>query len=111
VAKHSGTSGRSRHACHIELILYVSALSPSSVRAVANAKRILGQYKSSQVALTVCDLAQDASAAERDQIAFTPTLCKRRPEPPVWILGDLTHPEPLLELLAFYGVETRHGHR
>ena len=78
---------------------------------MANLKRILRRYPSSRVALSVCNLSEDPSGGERDQIAFTPTLCKRIPEPPMWILGDLSHPEPLVELLEFYGVEPAHGHR
>lgn len=60
--------------------------------------------------MRVCDLTRDPSEGDRDQIAFTPTLCKRRPEPPMWILGDLSRPEPLVELLEFYGVKPTHGH-
>jgi len=101
----------SRTAARIELVLYVSAASPASVRAVANVRRLLRQYRSGQVDLTVCDLTKDPASAEADGIAFTPTLCKRQPEPPMWILGDLSHPEPLVELLEFYGVEASHGHR
>ena len=92
-------------------MLYVSAASPASVRAVANARRILGAYRTGQVALAIHDLTADPSAGESDQIAFTPTLCKRAPAPPMWILGDLANPEPLLELLELYGVTPKHGHR
>jgi circadian clock protein KaiB len=109
--KTSKPRGGRRSAARIELVLYISPSSPSSVRAVANMRRILRNYKSGQIELTVCDLTKDPSAGELDRIAFTPTLCKRQPEPPMWILGDLSHPEPLLELLAFHGVETVHGHR
>jgi hypothetical protein len=28
----------------------------------------------------------------------------------MWILGDLSRPGPLVELLEFYGVEPTHGH-
>jgi hypothetical protein len=28
----------------------------------------------------------------------------------MWILGDLSRPEPLIELLEYYGVEPTHGH-
>ena len=94
----------------IELVLYISASSPSSVRALANLRRILRRYKSKHVAVDVCDLTTDPSCGERDQIAFTPTLCKRAPDPPMWILGDLSRPEPLIELLEYYGVEPTHGH-
>ena len=99
-----------RHSHQIELVLYISPSSPSSVRALANLRRILRQYKSEHVAVDVCDLTTDPACAERDQIAFTPTLCKRAPDPPMWILGDLSRPEPLLELFEYYGVEPTHGH-
>jgi hypothetical protein len=95
----------------VELVLYVSGASASSVRAVTNARRILRGYDAREVRLSICDLAVDPSAAENDQIAFTPTLCKRAPEPSMWILGDLAHPEPLVELLEFYGVTPTHGYR
>jgi hypothetical protein len=95
----------------VELVLYVSGASASSVRAVSNARRILRGYDVQEVSLAICDLAVDPSAAEGDRIAFTPTFCKRMPEPPMWILGDLAHPEPLVELLEFYGVTPTHGYR
>jgi hypothetical protein len=95
----------------VELVLYVSAASVASVRAVVNARRILHGYNARDVQLTVCDLTSNPAAAERDQIAFTPTLFKRVPEPPMWILGDLAQPEPLVELLEFYGVKPTHGYR
>lgn len=95
----------------VALVLYVSAASPASVRAVVNAKRILREYKTADVELTICDLARDPLAGEDDQIAFTPTLCKRTPEPPMWIVGDLAQPGPLIELLEFYGVQPTHGNR
>jgi circadian clock protein KaiB len=94
----------------IEFVLYVSAASPSSVRAVANLRRILRQYRSRDVKVTVCDLTRDPGQADRDQIAFTPTLYKRRPEPPMWILGDLSQPAPLVELLEYYGVQPTNEH-
>ena len=95
----------------VELVLYISAASPSSVRAVANLQRLLRRYRSGQVALSVRDLTEDPACGDADQITFTPTLCKRQPEPPMWILGDLSRPEPLLELLSFHGVETTSGQR
>jgi hypothetical protein len=103
--------GRRTDEPRVGLTLYISAASPSSARALANVRRILHQFKRTQIELTVCDLEQDPAAAERDHIAFTPTLCKREPAPTMWILGDLSRAEPLLDLLAFYGVESNDGHR
>jgi hypothetical protein len=95
----------------VDLVLYVSPASPASVRALANLRRILRRYPARKVSLTVCDLAADPDAGALDRVAFTPTLYKRAPEPPLWILGDLSEPAPLLDLLDFYGVHPTHGHR
>jgi hypothetical protein len=48
-----------RDTLSIELVLYISASSPPSVRALANLRRILRQYKSEHVGVDVCDLTTD----------------------------------------------------
>jgi circadian clock protein KaiB len=99
-----------RSPARIELTLYVSGSSASSIRAITNLRRVLRKYQDGQVAVSIHDLAVDPAAGERDQIAFTPTLCKEAPGPSMRILGDLSNPQPLVELLEFYGVERRDGH-
>ena len=90
----------------IDLTLYISTSSPSSLKALRNLQRILGDYDASEVRLTVCDLSRDASpSAEEDRIAFTPTLVKRNPEPKVWVLGDLADAQVVTDLLAHSGLE------
>ena len=84
----------------IELILYVSAHSPRSASAIQNIRNVIGRFKSDRVRLTICDLSQDPSMGAADSVAFTPTLVKRSPGPRTFILGHLTNPELLLELLA-----------
>ena len=84
----------------IELILYVSAHSPRSASAIENIRRIVGRFKSNRVRLTICDLSQDPSLGNPDGIAFTPTIVRRSPGPRTFILGHITSPELLLELLA-----------
>jgi CheY-like chemotaxis protein len=84
----------------VELILYVSAQSSRSAIAIANIKRVLAGYNSRQVRLTICDLAKDPALGVQDNVAFTPTLVKRSPGPRTFILGHLSNPEMLLELLA-----------
>jgi circadian clock protein KaiB len=95
----------------VDLVLYVSGSSPASSRALANLKRILTGYTTRSVTLSVCDVSAEPLRAEADQIAFTPTLCKRAPEPPMWIVGDLSNPRPLTDLLDFYGVHASNAHR
>jgi CheY-like chemotaxis protein len=83
----------------IELILYVSADSPRSANAINNIKRVLSRYRSDNVRLTICDLARDPTLGNADSIAFTPTLVKRSPGPRTYILGHITNPDVLIELL------------
>jgi CheY-like chemotaxis protein len=84
----------------VELILYISPRSPRSAAAVKTIKKVLERYSASQVKLTVCNLSDDPTAGIEDAVAFTPTLVRRRPGPRTFILGHITSPELLLELLA-----------
>jgi CheY-like chemotaxis protein len=84
----------------VELILYVSSQSPGSFAAVRNVKKVLERFESSQVKLTICDLSEDPAAGIEDAVTFTPTLVRRTPGPRTFILGHITNPELLLELLA-----------
>ena len=84
----------------VELILYVSTDSPRSYAAVKNVKKILERFHSSRVKLTICDLATNPASGVADSIAFTPTLVRRTPGPRTFILGHITNPEILMELLA-----------
>jgi CheY-like chemotaxis protein len=89
----------------VELALYVSRLSPASVRAERNIDALLAAYDGSRVKLVVCDLALKPEDAERDRVIFTPTLVKRYPSPRTWVLGDLSDATVVMDLLAMSGVE------
>lgn len=91
----------------IELILYVSSHSPHSASAVENVRRVVDKFKSSRVRLTIHDLSKDPSRGEPDAVAFTPTLVKRSPGPRTFILGHITNPGLLLELLEACESERR----
>jgi circadian clock protein KaiB len=96
---------RARHGAKIELALYVTLPWPSSLRAQANIRRVLSVVREGEVRLLVCDLAREPERAERDNVLFSPTLVKVWPEPKMWILGDLSEPGVLTDLLAICGVE------
>jgi DNA-binding response OmpR family regulator len=83
----------------IELILYVSAHSSRSATAIENIRKVLSRHKSNRVKLTVCDLSQPPTLGNADSVVVTPTLVKRSPGPRTFILGHITNPELLLELL------------
>jgi circadian clock protein KaiB len=97
-------AARARHGAKIELALYVTLPWPSSLRARANLKRVLAGVRAGEVLLTTCDLAREPERAERDNVLFSPTLVKVWPEPKMWILGDLSEPEVLTDLLTLCGV-------
>ena len=96
------TGGGGANGCPdpVELILYISSRSPRSAAAVKTIKKVLERYSSSRVKLTVCNLSENPTAGIEDAVAFTPTLVRRSPGPRTFILGHITSPELLLELLA-----------
>jgi circadian clock protein KaiB len=107
---HGGTvndDGRRQNSPKIELVLYTSQSSEKSRQAVRAVKRVLEQYKVSQVSFTICDLTHESSKADEDAVVFTPTLVKRGPGPRTWIVGNLDQPELLIDLLDVSGVERR----
>jgi CheY-like chemotaxis protein len=98
-SRRPGDDGKSDCPDPIELILYVSPHSPRSATAIQNIKAALSRFHSSRVSLTICDLSENPAAGAADSVAFTPTLVKRSPGPRTFILGHLSNPAVLLELL------------
>ncbi|HXD17739.1 MAG TPA: circadian clock KaiB family protein [Vicinamibacterales bacterium] len=93
------TDGRTRKP-PIELVLYVSSISPHSTAALRNLRRAMAQYASSSVRLTVHDLSKDPQRADRDGVHFTPALvAKTSGGPRTWIVGHLGNPQVLQALL------------
>lgn len=98
-----GEAGRPR--APVELVLYVSAHSPRSAQALANIRKVVASFAPDRVRLTICDLSADPSKGIADAVAFTPTLVKRSPGPRTFILGHLSDPDVLTELLEGCGEE------
>lgn len=84
----------------VELILYVSSHSLHSAAAIRTVKQVLSRFQRSRVKLTVRDLTEDPTLGAADSVAFTPTLVRRSPLPRTFILGHLSNPALLLDLLA-----------
>ena len=74
----------------VELVLYYTPPWPSSMKARRNLEKILGGYAPDTVHLTLRDLAEHPDLAEADGVVFSPTLIKKSPGAPVWMLGDLS---------------------
>lgn len=92
----------------VELVLFISASSPSSMIAQGNMERMLEGFAREEVAYSTCDLQINPDSAERDRVVFTPTLIKRWPEPRLWIIGDLRDGEIVADILRSAGVSSSH---
>jgi circadian clock protein KaiB len=84
------------HEQRYALRLFIAGMTPLSVRAIANVKklceeRLLGRYE-----LEVVDLYQQPQLARGEQIIATPTLIKILPLPARRIIGDMSNTERVL---------------
>lgn len=91
----------------VELVLYYTPPWPSSMKARRNLEMILRAYDPDAVRLTMRDLGEHPDLAESDGVVFSPTLIKRSPGAPVWMLGDLSDSRAVTDLLLASGLEPR----
>ena len=78
------------------LRLYVSGMTPKSLRAVANVKKICEEELSGRYVLEVVDIYQQPELAMKEEIVATPTLIKKLPLPLRKFIGDLSDTERIL---------------
>lgn len=91
----------------VELVLYYTPPWPSSMKARRNLEKILEGYEAEAVHLTLRDLGDHPDLAESDGVVFSPTLIKRSPGAPVWMLGDLSDGSAVTDLLVASGIRAR----
>ena len=88
----------------IELALYVSPTSATCLKVRGDIESALKAFDLTRVRFEVVDVSREVRRAEEDRVIFTPTLVKRRPEPPAWFVGEAGG-QMVLVLLAACGVE------
>ena len=93
----------------VELVFYYTPPWPSSMKARRNLEKILSGYAADAVHLTVRDLGEHPDLAEADGVVFSPTLIKKSPGAPVWMLGDLSDATAVTDLLLASGLKPRRG--
>ncbi len=91
----------------VELVLYYTPPWASSLKALRNLEKILAGFDETAVHLTVRDLAEHPEDAEADGVVFSPTLVKKSPGPPVWMLGDLSDDRAVTDMLLSAGLDPR----
>jgi CheY-like chemotaxis protein len=93
--------GRDDSPAPVELILYVNSRSPQSLAAVKSVEKVLARLPASRVKLSVHDLSVEPAPGIPGAAAITPgTLVRRTAGPRTFIMGHITNPELLLEMLA-----------
>ena len=78
------------------LRLYIAGMTPQSVRAIANLKKICEENLQGRYDLEVVDLYQQPQLAKGEQIIAAPTLIKKLPLPLRRIIGDMSKTERVL---------------
>jgi circadian clock protein KaiB len=79
-----------------ELRLYVTGLTPKSIRAIDNIKRICEEHLKGRYTLEVVDVYQRPALAAGEQIVAAPTLIKQLPMPLRRLVGDMSNAEKVL---------------
>ena len=79
-----------------QLRLYVAGVSPKSMVALANLKRICEENLKGQYQIEVIDILQSPQLAAGDQILAIPTLVRKLPVPIRKIIGDLSNTDRVL---------------
>ncbi len=79
-----------------ELRLYVAGITPKSVEAFANLKKICEEHLAGKYHIEVVDLMENPRLASGDQILAIPTLVRKLPPPIKKIIGDLSNTERVL---------------
>ncbi len=79
-----------------QLRLYVAGMTPKSLAAFANLRRICEEYLEGKYSIQVIDLMVNPQLAKGDQILAIPTLVRRLPEPVKKIIGDLSDTDRVL---------------
>jgi circadian clock protein KaiB len=79
-----------------KLKLYVAGLTPKSLHAFANLKKICEEHLQARYHIEVVDLLENPQLAKGDQILAIPTLVRKLPQPIRKIIGDLSDTERVL---------------
>jgi circadian clock protein KaiB len=81
---------------HYVLRLYVSGITPNSLRAIENVKKICEEHLKGRYELEIIDIYQKPIFAKEGQIVAAPTLVKELPPPLRKFIGDMSYTERIL---------------
>ena len=82
------------------LQLYVSGMSPKSMEAIENIKRLCDEHLKGAFELEIIDLYKNPERAADEQILFSPSLIKKLPLPKKIFIGSLADTEKVIKGLG-----------
>jgi len=80
--------------------LFVSGMTPNSLRAIENIRAFCQEHLAGRYHLEIIDIYQHPVCARENQIVAVPTLVKQTPPPTRRFIGDLSHTDRLLHGLG-----------
>jgi len=92
VAPRGATAPEERYV----LRMYVTGMTPNSVRAIENMKAICEEYLQGGYDLEIIDVYKQPALAKGEQIVAAPTLIKQLPLPLRRLVGDLSQKDRVL---------------
>ena len=90
--KMAGEKGKEKYI----LKLYVTGMTPRSMKAVMNIKEICEEHLKGRYELEIIDIFQQPVLAKGEQIIAAPTLIKKLPMPIRKFIGDMSDTEKIL---------------
>jgi len=78
------------------LRLYVTGMTPKSINAIENIRKICEENLQGRYELEVIDIYQQPQYAKQEQILAAPTLIKKLPLPLRKFIGDMSNKEKIL---------------
>jgi circadian clock protein KaiB len=86
-----------------KLRLYITGMSPRSIKAIELLKVICNKYFQSTYELEVIDIYQQPQLCKQDQIMVAPTLIRLSPGPVHRLVGSIDDEKSILNLLNYVG--------
>jgi len=82
------------------LQLFVSGMSPKSMEAIENIKRLCDEHLKDAFELEIIDIYKNPELASEQHIVFSPSLIKQFPEPKKILIGTLADTEKVIKALG-----------
>ena len=82
------------------LQLYVSGMSPKSMEAIENIKRLCNEHLNEAFELEIIDIYKNPDVASQQQIIFSPSLIKNLPLPKKTLVGNFSNKEKVIKALG-----------